>query len=132
MPRARPTDEDARLAPEDPRLTRVSALCLALPEAEREDANGHAGFTVRGRRFAWYLADHHGDGVVGLVVKLPPGEQDALLGVDPDRFYFPSYLGARGWIGLRLDRGPVDWGEVEGLVVESFRLVAPKRLAAKL
>jgi predicted DNA-binding protein (MmcQ/YjbR family) len=31
---------------------------------------------------------------------------------------------------LRLDRQDVDWGEVAELVAESYRLVAPRRLAA--
>ncbi len=51
-----------------------------------------------------------------------------LVGADPDRFV-PPRLGPKGWIGMRLDRGP-DRGEVEGLVRRSYRLVAPKRLAA--
>jgi predicted DNA-binding protein (MmcQ/YjbR family) len=38
-------------------------------------------------------------------------------------------VGARGWVGLRLDRGKVDWAEVEELVRYSYGLVAPKRLA---
>src|SRR5687767_9136659 len=114
----------------DPRLDRLSEICLELPEATREDSGRHAGFRVRGRTFAYFLDDHHGDGIVGLVCKLPPGEQETLLEVDPDRFYKPSYLHHRGWIGLRLDRGAVDWDEVTGLAVDSYRLVAPKRLAA--
>jgi predicted DNA-binding protein (MmcQ/YjbR family) len=34
--------------------------------------------------------------------------------------------------GLRLDVGEVDWEEVGELVRESYRLVAPKRLAAQV
>lgn len=116
--------------PDDPRLARLSELCLGLPEAERTDSGRHAGFTVRKRTFAYFLDDHHGDGIVGLVCKLAPGEQETLLQVDPDRFYKPSYLHHRGWIGLRLDRGEIDWDEVAALVSDSYLLVAPKRLAA--
>jgi phosphoribosylglycinamide formyltransferase-1 len=36
----------------------------------------------------------------------------------------------RGWIALRLDAGKIDWSEVAELVADSYRLVAPKRLAA--
>ena len=42
----------------------------------------------------------------------------------------PAYIGSKGWVGLRLDVGAVDWEEVEELVTHSYRLVAPKRLAA--
>jgi hypothetical protein len=34
-----------------------------------------------------------------------------------------------GWVGLGLDRPALDWTEIEDLAVESYLLVAPKRLA---
>jgi hypothetical protein len=36
----------------------------------------------------------------------------------------------RGWLALRLDRGAIDWDEVAALAAHSYRLAAPKRLAA--
>jgi hypothetical protein len=48
----------------------------------------------------------------------------------PDRFYQPPY-GGKGWLGLRLDRDP-DWDEVRAIVHDAYRLVASKRLVAKL
>ena len=48
---------------------------------------------------------------------------------DPHRFYLPRYVGSRGWVALRLDLQDVDWGEVAELVADSYRLVAPRRLA---
>jgi hypothetical protein len=42
----------------------------------------------------------------------------------------PAYVASRGWVGLRLDRGEPDWEEVKELVMHSYLLVAPKRLAA--
>ena len=41
----------------------------------------------------------------------------------------PPYVGHKGWIGVRLDNDP-DWDEVAALVRRSYRLTAPKRLAA--
>jgi hypothetical protein len=93
---------------EDPRLTRLTALCGRLPESVREVSGRHAGFKVRGRTFAWYQDDHHGDAMVTLVCKPPPGESEMLLAADPGRFVRPAYLGSRGWVALRLDLGPVD------------------------
>ena len=59
-----------------------------------------------------------------------PARQPARpVGADPSRFFAPPYVGPKGWVGVRLDDGP-DWDEVAGLVRRSYRLVAPKRLAA--
>ncbi len=87
---------------------------------------------MRGRRFAWFLDDHHGDGRLALNCKGAQGEASRLAEERPDRFFVPAYLGSRGWIGLWLDSPKPDWDEVEGLVVEAYRLVAPKRLVAEL
>ena len=43
----------------------------------------------------------------------------------------PPYVGHRGWVGVWLDV-ELDWDEVEGLVDESYRMTAPKRLVALL
>ena len=118
--------------PSDPRLERLSAICLELPEAKRETSGRHATFRVRGRTFAYFLDDHHGDGIVGLTAKAPPGVAERLVEEDPALFYRPAYLGHRGWIGRRLDLDDTDWDEVTGLVVESYRLCAPKSLARSI
>jgi hypothetical protein len=94
---------------EDARLTRLSEICLALPEAVRALRGDHADFRVRQKVFAYFLNNHHGDGIVSVCVKSALGE-----GVDraarlPERYYLPAYIGARGWFGLRLDRGAIDW-----------------------
>ena len=113
-------------------LERLSAICLELPEAKREDSGRHAAFRVRGRTFAYYLDDHHGDGIVGLNAKAAPGVAERLIEAEADRFYRPAYLGHRGWVGLRLDTATVAWDEVAGVVVESYRLCAPRSLARAL
>ena len=114
----------------DPRA-RVVAICGAFPEVTAE-GDQHVGFRVRNKTFAWYLEDHHGDGRVALCCKAAPGEQEALIGSDPARFYRPAYLGARGWVAVRLDTGDVDWDEVAELALEAYRLTAPKRLRVRL
>jgi predicted DNA-binding protein (MmcQ/YjbR family) len=116
-------------APDD-RRDRLERLCLALPEATVRGGQ-HATFQVRGRTFAYYLDDHHGDGRTALCCKAPPGESAELIAADPARFFRPSYLGGKGWVSLRLDLGEVDWDEVAELVLDSYRLIAPKRLAAQ-
>ena len=115
---------------EDRRLVRLTKVCLALPEATREYHGRHASFLVRKRTFAYFLNDHHGDGIVAVTCKALPGDNVALASAQPTRFYLPSYIGPRGWVALRLDVGAVDWDEVAELVAGSYILVAPKRLAA--
>jgi predicted DNA-binding protein (MmcQ/YjbR family) len=115
---------------EDPRLTRLTEICLALPEARREAKGQHAGFLVRKKTFAYFLDSHHGDGIVAVTCKTSLGENAERVAAEPERFYLPAYLGPQGWVALRLDVGEIDWEEVAGLVAESYRLIAPRRLAA--
>ncbi len=118
----------AAIASEDRRLSRLTRICLALPEAARRDSGSHAAFLVRKSTFAYFLSDHHGDGIVSVACKALPGDNTALAVAQPERFYLPAYIGPRGWIALRLDTGKVDWDEVAELVMGSYRLIAPKRL----
>ena len=115
----------------DERRRRVIELCLGLPEAAAREGQ-HVKFTVRDKTFAYWLDDHHGDGIVAISVKAAPGVQQALVAADPERYLVPSYLGPRGWVSLRVDTPEVDWAEIEDLLVDSYRLVAPKRLAQSL
>ena len=54
------------------------------------------------------------------------------LAAQPERFYLPAYVGPRGWVALRLDRGAIDWEEVSEIVTMSYRLAAPKTLVKRL
>ena len=127
-------DEQADSSPasEDERLVRLATICEAFPEVERAYMGVHARFVVRKKTFAYFLNDHHGDGIVALCVKVVPGENSELIASDPERFYRPAYLGANGWVGLRLDVGKIDWDEVAAFAANSYRLLAPKRRAAQL
>jgi predicted DNA-binding protein (MmcQ/YjbR family) len=87
---------------------------------------------VRGKVFAYFLDDHHGDGIVSVCVRSSAGENMDRARREPERFYLPAYIGARGWFGLRLDRGRVDWGEVAEIIARSYRLTAPQGLSKRL
>ena len=108
----------------------LSKLALAFPEAKREVHGSHASFLVRKRTFAYFLDNHHGDGMVAVTCKVLPGENSALATAQPKRYYLPAYIGPRGWVALRLDLGKIDWDEVRELLLGSYLLTAPKRLAA--
>jgi hypothetical protein len=111
---------------EDERLERFTKICLRLPQTEREVRGLHAGFKVRKKTFAYFVSNHHGDGIVGILCKVLPGDNVALIAADPKRFYMPAYVGPRGWVGLRLDVGRVNWAELEELARGSYQLVAGK------
>ncbi|HYM60901.1 MAG TPA: MmcQ/YjbR family DNA-binding protein [Thermoanaerobaculia bacterium] len=113
-----------------PKLKRVSEICLSLPDATCERSGSHATFRVRKKVFAYFLDDHHGDGIVSVCCKTSLGENYDLVRESPGRFYLPAYIGPRGYVGLRLDRGSVDWDEVRELVRSSYCQAAPKKLAA--
>jgi phosphoribosylglycinamide formyltransferase-1 len=115
------------------RRQQLVEICSALPEAVVERAGAtHLSFRVRKKVFAYYLFDHHGDGVISLCCKAGPGEQGRLVEEDPRRFFVPAYLGPSGWVGVRLDRGRVNWNEIAYFVQSSYRLTAPKTLAARI
>jgi hypothetical protein len=113
----------------NPILQRLTGIALALPEAQREISGSHASFRVRKKTFAYFLDNHHGDGIVALTCKVLPGENAALAKAQPKRYYLPAYIGPRGWVALRLDLPKVDWSEVRELLLASYLLTAPKRLA---
>jgi len=119
-------------SPEDPRLTRLTEIALILPEVSRELYGSHASFLVRRKPFAYFLDNHHGDGIVGFTCKVMPGENNALVAAQPRRFYPPAYLASRGWVALRLDVGRINWTEVRDLLIGSYLLLAPKTLARLL
>jgi hypothetical protein len=111
--------------PEQP-IDRLRAICLALPEAVEKEAWGDPTFRVRDKIFAM---EKRGDGRISLWCKAPAGSQMVLVGADPERFFVPPYVGHKGWVGVRLDHEP-GWDEVAAIVRRSYRLIAPKRLAA--
>jgi predicted DNA-binding protein (MmcQ/YjbR family) len=116
---------------EHPLLRQLSKICLSLPEAARRDLHEHADFRVRGKVFAYFLNNHHGDGIISVCCKSALGENVDRASREPARFYLPPYIGPRGWFGLRLDGEAVDWTEVRDLLELSYGLVAPKRLLLK-
>lgn len=117
---------------EDPRLTRVTQIALALPDVRRQIYGSHAQFLVRKKTFAYFLDNHHGDGIVAVTGKVLAGDNKALAEAQPGRFCLPAYIASRGWVALRLDVGRVDWDEIKELLLGSYTLIAPRRLAERV
>jgi predicted DNA-binding protein (MmcQ/YjbR family) len=113
-------------------MTRLEAVALALPEAERVDVeawDGHPTFRVRGKSFVFT-----NDDATHLSVKLPKEEAAAVVASDPGAEPAGYGLGRHGWVALTIADGVTGerWDEVVEMVRTSFTLVAPKRLAAQV
>lgn len=109
-------------------LERLREICFGLPETTERLSHGAPTFFVRGKRpFVMVLTDHHGDGRFAIWCAAADGVQGMLVEADPERFFVPPYVGHRGWLGVRLDRG-VDWDELAGIAEDAYAEVAPAKL----
>ena len=117
-------------------LDHVRSICFALPEVVEEQTWVGTRWVVRKKNFAHVveIASGHppayaeaagADDATVLTFRAPPDELDALVHAGPPFFkpvWFPDI------VGLHLtDR--TDWAEVAELLTDSYRLLAPKRLA---
>ncbi len=112
-------------------LSRVRKICLALPDVHEQEAWGEPTFRVRGQMFAMYENNHHGSGRVALWCKATPMQQDLLVRTQPKHCFVPPYVGAAGWVGVRVDRR-TNWCLLSDIVEAACRLAAPRRLVARL
>jgi predicted DNA-binding protein (MmcQ/YjbR family) len=106
----------------------VRSTCLALPETSERPSGVGSEFRVRRRTFAhvFTVEDPSGRTVSMLVCRADPEEREVLRAMGHP-FFIPGSGVDR--IGLLLD-GDTDWTEVAELVTESYRLLAPKKLAS--
>lgn len=113
-------------------LEQVRARALALPESDEITSHGMPCFgIVKGKKFAYFSHDHHGDGRTALLVKISgPDEQSMLIDADADRYFRPAYFGD-GWIGIRLDLGDNDWDGIADWLSKSWSAIAPPKLRGK-
>lgn len=118
-------------------LERVRTLCLALPEVStrvdpsrvEERSTAHS-FDIRKRSFCLLVTrvSPAGRPVTVLVLRADPDEREALLAIGHP--FFPPRAG-HGRIGVVLG-DDTDWEEIGELVLESYRVLAPKKLGALL
>jgi hypothetical protein len=116
---------------------RLRAVCLALPDAYQEPAWTGIRWRVRGRTFAHTCtveADHptsHArvfatDGPVCVLTFRAPADEVAGLIGSGMPFYWPGW--GHNVVGMILDEH-TDWVEVAELLIDSYRVQAPKKLA---
>jgi len=112
----------------------VRELCLAFPGAEEFESHGAPNFRARegarkGKVFAVFALNHHGDGHVALWLNTPPLEQARLL-ASSRHLFKPPYVGPSGWIGVELNKG-VSWKLVCGLAHSAYVNSSPPKLVAR-
>ena len=97
-------------------------MCLALPQTSERLSHGAPTFFARKRSFVMFMDHHHDDGRLALWCAAAAGVQEALTQGGPDAYFVPPYVGYRGWVGVRLDRGLSD-DEVAGMIEDAYAAV---------
>lgn len=103
-------------------LEPLRAICLGLPEAHEGLSFGEPWFRAGKKPFA--IFEVH-DGAPAVSFRAVPEAREELL--TDSRFRPTPYMWHNGWLTLRLIE-PIDWDEVEELVLDSYRQQALKRM----
>lgn len=114
--------------PKDPFHDRLIAIVTALPGAYEDRPWGSVHCKVADKIFVGW--GRHDDGQMSLGFKTDKQLQAMLVASDP-RFTVAAYVGKHGWVDMKLGPKP-DWTEVEQFIVESYKMIAPKKLVKEL
>ena len=114
------------MAKTDAVLAKMREICLSLPDTKETMTWGKPHFRVGEKIFAG-CGEENGKQVIGF--KLQMAHAEAVI-KDP-RFWRAPYVGHKGWVSMD-PVGVKDWNEVRVMILESFRLIAPKKTLAKL
>jgi hypothetical protein len=112
-------------------LLELRRLCFELPQVTERLSHGEPTWFVADKKSFVMYADHHHDDRVAFWCAAPFGAQEAFVNTDPERYFKPPYVGARGWLGVRLDV-TLDWNDIAMHVEEAYRQVAPKKYLLEL
>jgi hypothetical protein len=111
-------------------LQRVRDICATLPETTEKLSHGEPTFFVRKKVYAMFANNHHNDGHVAVWLPVAPGMQEVLIANEPEKFFKPPYVGARGWVGIEL--AALSDEELASHLREAWLIIAPKKLQALL
>jgi hypothetical protein len=101
----------------------VRRIALTLPETTEKPWYGTPGFRVKDKGFLRIRSEAEG-GLVVFVADL--GEKDALLASDPEKFFTTPHYD--GYPAVLVHLEAVEEDELTELIVESWRIKAPKRV----
>ena len=103
----------------------VRELALGLPRSYEALVRGRVKFRV-GRIV--YIAFSRDEEMMGFA--FPKEEREAIIASEPDKFVMPKVSDQRyNWIVVHL--GAIDDIEMRELVLDAWRMVVPKRIAAE-
>ena len=106
-------------------IDHVRDLALELPRSYEALVRDRVKFRV-GRIV--YLAFSRDETLMGFA--FPKEERDALIASEPDKFMMPKQRDQRyNWVVVRL--AAIDEQEMREIVLEAWRMVVPKRVAAE-
>jgi hypothetical protein len=107
---------------------RLRKICVALPEVHEGPAANGRSWLIRKGHFCQVFTIDDGDSQKGIIIfRSEPPELDALAHVGHP-FFKPGW-GARVMCMVVDDE--TDWDEVAELILESYCIQAPKKLAAR-
>lgn len=103
----------------------ISQLARSLPRTEEAVVRDRLKYRVRGLVYVALSQDETDMGFA-----YPKHERDALIASDPAKFHRPAPSDERyNWVRVWLEQ--LDDEEMRELVVDAWRMVVPKRLAAE-
>lgn len=113
-------------------LTKLRAICLALPDVKETVSHGAPVFWSPKRTFASFAdaSNHHGRGRHAVWVLAAPGRQERMVRTAPDRFFVPPYVGVSGWIGVWLD-DVCDWEELTEILKAAYEVARARSSSGK-
>lgn len=107
-------------------IERVRRLCLGLPETSERLSHGEPTFFVHKKVFVMFADNHHNDGRVAVWLPVSPGLQTVLIEQSPEIYFYPPYVGYRGWVGIELERTSDE--DLKYHIQTAWELIAPKKL----
>lgn len=103
----------------------VRALARSLPRTEEALVRDRVRFRVRGLVYVSFSRD---ETLMGFA--FPKEEREALVASEPDKFLMPETSDLRyNWVRAQL--AALDAEEMRELVIDAWRMVVPKRVAAE-
>lgn len=107
---------------------RLLTIVLRLPGAYEDRPWGSVHCKVVGKIFVGWGRQDDGEMRIGFRTDK---DLQAMLVASDSRFTIAKYVGKYGGIDMRIGDAP-NWHEVEHFIVESYRMIAPKKLVREL
>ena len=106
-------------------IAAVREIALRLPEAEEGTSYGTPAFRVRKKFFVRIREDAE-----TIVVKIDYDEREAVMEADPEAFYITDHYLGYPMLLVRLSAVARD--DLESVIEDSYRRVAPKKLVTQM